>query len=92
MKKLRRLLMDPLTEEVKMTTLYEYHAKVGTYGSTIIWLLEPAEKGKQISGICAESRLSPYMEGHAFRYAPLISFMIDDVQYWEEGYEFVFAS
>lgn len=84
--------MDPIRQEIKMTTLYEYHAKVGTQGSTIVWLIEPAEKGKTIFGICAESHLSPYMKGHAFRYAPLSCFKINDIQYREEGYEFVIVS
>ena len=44
MKKIRRLTTNPYTKEIKMTTLYEYPAKVGTTGSTVIWLLEEAEK------------------------------------------------
>ena len=34
MKKIRRLITNPYTKEIKMTTLYEYPAKVGTTGST----------------------------------------------------------
>jgi hypothetical protein len=38
MKTLRRLITVPGTKEIKMKTLYEYNAKVGTKGSTIVWL------------------------------------------------------
>ena len=48
MKKIKRLTTNPYTKKIKMTTLYEYPAKVGTTGSTVVWLLEEAEKGKQI--------------------------------------------
>ena len=92
MKKLRRLLKNPVTKELKMTTLYEYHAKVGTHGSTFVWLLEKAEKGKSIWGICLEDKYSPYMEGQAFRYAPMNCFLITDIQYRGEGYEFLIIS
>ena len=54
MKKIRRLITNPYTKKIKMTTLYEYPAKVGTTGSTVVWLLEEAEKGKQIFGFCLE--------------------------------------
>lgn len=53
-----------------MTVLYEYPAKVGTTGSTIVWLYKKAEIGKMIYGYCLEDRYSPYMNGQAFRYAP----------------------
>ena len=45
MKKIKRLTTNPYTKKIKMTTLYEYPAKVGTTGSTVVWLLEEAEKG-----------------------------------------------
>ena len=56
MKKIRRLITDPITKQIKMTTLYEYPAKVGTYGSTMVWLLEKAEKEKRVYGFCMEDR------------------------------------
>jgi len=68
-----------------MTTLYEYHAKVGTAGSTIVWLMDKAIKGKNIYGFCLDDRYSPYMEGHAFRYAEANSFLITDIQNRKEG-------
>lgn len=34
MKKIKRLTTNPYTKKIKMTTLYEYPAKVGTTGST----------------------------------------------------------
>ena len=34
MKKIKRLITNPYTKKIKMTTLYEYPAKVGTTGST----------------------------------------------------------
>jgi len=67
-----------------MTTLYEYHAKVGTTGSTIVWLLDKAIKDKSIYGFCLEDRYSPYMEGHAFRYAEASHFLITEIQNREE--------
>ena len=74
-----------------MTTLYEYNAKVGTYGSTIVWLLGKAEKGKQIYGFCKEDGYTPYMKGQAFRCAEANHFYITDIQNRVEG-EFVVMS
>jgi len=68
-----------------MTTLYEYHAKIGTTGSTIVWLLDRAIKDKYIYGFCLDERYSPYMEGHAFRYAEANRFLITEIQNREEG-------
>lgn len=79
-KKLRRLCMEPLVDkEPKMHTLYECHGKVGTTASTILWFMEEPKKGEQIWGIDENSHLSPYMNGHAFRYADFQTFVIDDV-------------
>lgn len=91
MKKIRRLITNPYTKEIKMTTLYEYPAKVGTAGSTVVWLLEEAEKGKQIFGFCLEDRYSPYMKGQAFRYAEAQRFLVTDVQNRPSG-EFLIIS
>lgn len=91
MKKIRRLITNPITKQIKMTTLYEYNAKVGTHGSTIVWLLGKAEKGKQIYGFCKEDGYTPYMKGQAFRYAEANHFYITDIQNRVEG-EFVFIS
>lgn len=91
MKKIRRLTTNPYTKEIKMTTLYEYPAKVGTTGSTIVWLLEEAEKGKQIFGFCLEDRYSPYMKGQAFRYAEAQHFLVTDIQNRQSG-EFLIIS
>ena len=78
-RKIRRLITHPILEKIKMTTLYEYHAKVGTEGSTMVWLLEEAEKGKRVYGYCAEDRYTPYMGGHAFRYAEASHLLITDI-------------
>ena len=91
MKKIRRLITNPYTKKIKMTTLYEYPAKVGTTGSTVIWLLEEAEKGKQIFGFCLEDRYSPYMTGQAFRYAEAQRFLVTDFQNRPSG-EFLIIS
>lgn len=91
MKKIRRLVTNPITKQIKMTVLYEYHAKVGTHGSTIVWLLEKAEKGKCIYGFCMEDRYTPYMKGQAFRYAEANDFHITDIQNRPEG-EFLIIS
>lgn len=80
MKKIKRLITNPITKQIEMTTLYEYFAKVGTYGSTIVWLLEKAEKGKQIYGFCIDNKYTPYMKGQAFRYAEAEYFYITDIQ------------
>ena len=91
MKKLRRLITDPQTKELKMSSLYEYRAKVGTTGSTIVWLLDKAEKGKRIYGFCLDDRYSPYMKGHAFRYAEACPFLVSDIQKREDG-DFIMIS
>lgn len=91
MKKIRRLITDPITKQIKMMTLYEYSAKVGTHGSTIVWLLERAEKGKRVYGFCMENRCTPYMKGQAFRYAETEYFCITDIQNRVEG-KFLFVS
>lgn len=91
MKKIKRLITNPITKQMKMTTLYEYNAKVGTYGSTIVWLLEKAEKEKRIYGFCMEDGYTPYMGGQAFRYAEANHFYITDIQNRVEG-EIVFIS
>ncbi len=91
MKKIRRLITNPYTKEIKMTILYEYPAKVGTTGSTVVWLLEEAEKGKQIFGFCLEDRHSPYMRGQAFRYAEAQRFLVTDIQNRPSG-EFLVIS
>lgn len=90
-KKLRRLITNPKTGELKMTTLYEYHAKVGTGASTIIWLLSKAKKGDHVYGFWEEEHYSPYMKGHAFRYAPAERFCITDIQHREDC-EFLIVS
>lgn len=91
MKKIRRLITDPITKQIKMTTLYEYPAKVGTYGSTMVWLLEKAEKEKRVYGFCMEDRYTPYMKGKAFRYAEAVRFYITDIQNRADG-EFIVIS
>lgn len=91
MKKIKRLITNPSTKEIKMTTLYEYPAKVGTTGSTVVWLLEEAEKGKQIFGFCLEDRYSPYMKGQVFRYAEAQRFLVTDIQNRQSG-EFLIIS
>lgn len=80
MKKIRRLITHPLVKEILMSNLYEYQAKVGTTGTTIVWLLEKAEKGKCVYGFCMEDRYTPYMSGQAFRYAEAKRFLITDIQ------------
>lgn len=92
MKKLRRLVTNPITKEIKMTTLYEYRAKVGTTGSTVVWLMEEAEKDKSVYGFCVDDHYSPYMGGHAFRYAPAERYIITDIQFRDDGYEFLFVN
>lgn len=71
-------------DEPKMHTLYECHGKVGTTASTILWFLSVPKKGEWAWGIDENSHLSPYMNGHAFRYAEFRSYMIDDV--YEDGF------
>lgn len=80
MKKLKRLVTDPSTKNIKMKTLYEYPAKVGTTGSTIVWLLEEAKKGDVIYGFCLENKYSPYMPGRAFRYAKAYKYIVEEIQ------------
>lgn len=85
MKKLRRLCMVPREDnEPKMHTLYECTGKVGTTSTTILWFLEEPKKGMTVFGIDENSHYSPYMKGHAFRYAEFNSFVIDDV--YVDGY------
>lgn len=91
MKKLRRLLTNPYTGQLQMSTLYEYHAKVGTTASTIIWLLKPAKKGEVIYGYIEEDRYTPYMKGHAFRYADATRLQITNIRLDEYG-EFVYVN
>ena len=85
MKKLKRLITIPSTKELKMKTLYEYPAKVGTKNSTIVWLLEEAKVGSRIYGYNLDDRYTPYMGGHAFRYAPASRFLVTDIQKRPEG-------
>lgn len=91
MKTLQRLLTHPITNECSMTTLYEYPAKVGTTGSTIIWLLEKPIVHQHVYGVCLEDHYSPYMKGSAFRYAPVNKYYVTDIQYRETG-EFLILS
>ncbi len=85
MKKVRRLCMYPNKDsEPKMHTLYECHGKSGTTASTVLWFLEPPVKGMEVYGIDANSHYSPYMKGHAFRYATFSRYNIDDV--YSNGY------
>lgn len=84
-KTLRRLCMIPFKEdEPKMHTLYECSAKVGTTSTTRIWFMDIPEKGKEMFGIDENTHYSPYMNGHAFRYAEFKWYVIDDV--YEDGY------
>lgn len=76
---------------MQMSTLYEYHAKVGTTASTIIWLLKPAKKEEIIYGYIEEDRYTPYMKGHAFRYRNPILLKVTDIRLDEYG-EFVYVS
>lgn len=85
MKKVRRLCMYPNKDtEPKIHILYECHGKSGTTESTVLWFLEPPVKGMIIYGIDANSHYSPYMKGHAFRYATFIPYIIDDI--YNNGY------
>lgn len=84
-KKLRRLCINPLEDiEPKMHTLYECVGKNGTTATTRFWFLSEPTKGAKVVGIDENSRYSPYMNGHAFRYAEFSLFKIDDVH--EDGY------
>lgn len=84
-KKIKRLCMKPWEDtEPKMHTLYECVGKNGTTSTTILWFMEEPQKGMEIFGIDENSHLSPYMKGHAFRYADFKRFIIDDV--YEDGY------
>ena len=85
MKKLRRLCIYPNKDtEPKMHMLYECNGKKGTTESTVLWFLEPPVKGMSVYGIDMDSHYSPYMPGHAFRYAPFSSYIIDDI--YSNGY------
>lgn len=91
MKKLRRLCTFPDDTEPKMHTIYEYHGKLGTMGSTILWLDRIPVVGEDVWGICEDTdRVSPYMEGHAFRYAEFSHLLVDRM-YSEDGVDFVFC-
>lgn len=84
-KRIRRLCMKPGEDiEPKIHTLYECVGKNGTSSTTVLWFMEEPKKGMEIYGIDERSRLSPYMNGHAFRYAEFNLFIIDDV--YEDGY------
>ena len=61
------------------------------YWFNVVWLLEKAEKGKQIFGFCLENRYSPYMKGQAFRYAEAQRFLVTDIQNRQSG-EFLIIS
>lgn len=91
MKKLKRMTTNPITKSLGMNTLYEYHAKVGTTSSTIVWLFEKAAVGKFVYGYCEEGRYTPYMGGHAFRYAEAEHLHITDI-YDMNGEEFLVIS
>lgn len=80
MKKLKRLCINPVEgNEPRMQTLYECHGKVGTTSSTRLWFLQEPKKGMMVWGIDENSHYSPYMKGHAFRYAEFSLFAIEDV-------------
>lgn len=84
-KKLRRLCMNPQCDvDPKMHTLYECVGKIGTHSTTVIWFLENPQKGMTVYGIENVGNLSPYMNGHAFRYARFTPFVIEDV--YDDGY------
>lgn len=78
--KIKRLCMLPLEDDKpKMHILFECHGKVGTTASTILWFLSEPRKGEWAWGIDENTHYSPYMKGHAFRYAKFCLYMIDDV-------------
>lgn len=90
-KKIRRLVTNPISKEIEMTTLYEYPAKVGTHGTTFVWLFDKPQIGNSVYGFCDEDHYSPHMKGHAFRYADASYFYITDIQNRESG-DFLFIS
>ena len=91
MKTLRRMTTNPVTGELGMNTLYEYHAKVGTTGSTLVWLYKKPVVGETVFGYCEEDRYTPYMGGHAFRYAEAQLFYVTKIGDMD-GEEFVFLN
>lgn len=84
-KKIRRLCINPSEDnEPKMHTLFECLGKVGTTSTTRLWFMEEPQKGKWIYGIGENSHYTPYMNGHAFRYASFDMLVADDV--YTDGY------
>ena len=84
-KRFRRLITHPVTGKMQMAMLYEYPAKVGTQGSTIIWTVGKPETGRYIFGFCLEDRYTPYMPGQAFRYAQAVRYFVTSIQKREKG-------
>ena len=93
MKKLRRLCMFPADTEPRMHTIYEYNGKLGTTASTLFWFNKIPKLNEDIWGICLDTdRVSPYMDGHAFRYAEFSHFLIDKIYFEAEyGKDFIFC-
>ena len=83
---IRRLCMEPYKdEEPKMHTLYGCYGKYGTTSSTKLWFMSEPKVGEVVFGIDeTKDRVSPYMKGHAFRYAKFSTIMIDNI--YENGY------
>lgn len=85
MKKIRKLCINPSEDnEPSMHNLYEVQGKVGTTSTTTLWFLQEPQKGMDVWGIDENSHYSPYMKGHAFRYAEFSVYIIDDV--YTDGY------
>lgn len=84
-KRVRRLITHPETKTLRMVTLFEYPAKVGTQGSTVVWTIGRPKAGKPVFGYCLEDRYTPYMGGQAFRYAQATRFFVSSIQHREEG-------
>ena len=90
--KIKKISDATETGELKMTTFYEYHAKVGTTSHTLVWLINNPVAGEQVYGICEESQHSPYKESHDFRYAPMIILKVEKIIPWTENEELLILS
>lgn len=87
MKTLRKKIYDDRVGKERFQTFYEYLGKIGTHGTTLIWLFEPVEVGKIIQGIDEECHVNPYDKGCAFRYVEWRRYFVTNI--YDNGYIFL---
>lgn len=87
MKTLRRKIYDDRVGKERFQTFHEYLGKVGTHGTTLIWLFEPAEVGKIVRGIDADCGADPNKHNYAFRYTEWRNYYVTKI--YDNGYIFL---